>query len=367
MIGSLTRNSIKLFFCFLAVMASGGLTLLMIITNYMATAVSFELLGYDKLPLYMDRLLGLFFLGFTGKATLTDLFALVVSIVIAFGLFFFFHLLFKIAQLLEDRRVYRLEGDTASLEIVMQRIWLHLGIAAAISIFLGFGIWWDLSLFLFRNVAGALALTDPDLALELSRWSIQVEEKADLWFISLSQIGAWGYFSITAISCLCLEYSVHKLGECFSLLMNAIDPDGPDGSSGPDPNVPDEIEGQVVPNYVAFNQAHTNDRHHQAEAINSDADHSPPNSTGPESEDSIAPPIFEQMPIDFSDNQAEPNTTAQDQEQRTAVIGSNNNKQTSRSSAINNRKQIVDPTDHKTVWDADYYNALFEEPDPQSA
>ena len=78
MLSSITLYSIKLFFCFLAVMASGGLTLLMIVANYLATKVSFELLGYDQVPLYQDRLLGIFFRGFTGNATLTDLFALMV-------------------------------------------------------------------------------------------------------------------------------------------------------------------------------------------------------------------------------------------------------------------------------------------------
>ena len=48
----------------------------------------------------------------------------------------------------------------------------------------------------------------------------------------------------------------------------------------------------------------------------------------------------------------------------TPVVGCKKNEHASRSTALSDERHVVDPADHKTIWDADYYKALFEDPAP---
>ena len=45
----------------------------------------------------------------------------------------------------------------------------------------------------------------------------------------------------------------------------------------------------------------------------------------------------------------------------TPVVGSKKNEHTNRHMAAADDRHVIDPADHKTIWDADYYKALFED------
>ena len=369
MLSSISRHFIKLIFCSMAVFGSAVLTILMVITNYMACTVSFELLGFDRAPLYRDRLLGPVFQGIAGKATLTDLFSLMVSVVIAAGMYLFFHLTFQVCKCFEDRRAYQLEGDTLSALVITHRMWWYLGVLSAVFLALVLAIRWDIHLFLFRVVAGALSLEDPGLALKLANWETQIQEKSDLWFIVMARIGAWGYISITAIACLCLEYSRHKLGECWAQLANSLDKLLPDVPSDPDAprNVPSAADDSHEP---AVNQGP--DSHHSNPFSSNRSENS---QQKPFSETATSGQLFDEpmadhlaLPSAYSNEQPvnseeSPACTAFNTETKetTPVVGSKKNEHTNRHMAAADDRHVIDPADHKTIWDADYYKALFED------
>jgi hypothetical protein len=87
---------------------------LLVLANYQACKVSFDLLGFDQKPLGMDELLGAFFIAFFSKATLAHIYALLVAVVVASGLFLVFHLAFGIYNCLSDRKVYLSRDDEQS-------------------------------------------------------------------------------------------------------------------------------------------------------------------------------------------------------------------------------------------------------------
>jgi hypothetical protein len=358
----------------MAVFGSAALAVFMVITNYMACTVSFELLGFDRTPLYRDRLLGPFFLGIAGKATLTDLFSLMVSVIIATGLFLFFHVTFQIFKFYEDRRAYLLEGDTVSAGIITHRMWWHLGILSVVFIALVLALRWDIHLFLFRAVAGAMALEDPGLALKLASWETQMQEKPNLWFIVMARIGVWGYISITAIACLCLEYSIHKLGECWSQLANYLKKLWPDNPPGPDEPGTDPPHDDESASHEPEKQQDFKSR--QSNKFSSNMSGNEP--IEPFSETSASSHLFDEP---TADDLARPSADCAKQAvnteesagctafnqgttETTPVVGCKKNEHASRSTALSDERHVVDPADHKTIWDADYYKALFEDPSP---
>lgn len=219
----LLRNLINLILSLGAACLCVILTLLMVIANYLACEVSFELLGYDKKPLYADHLVGPFFSAFFPKAALTHLYAFVVAAVVSLGLFLSFRIISHIFELFKERRHYLDAGDQDSVRIIKQLMLWDLIELAALAIPLSAAVYWDVQLFRFRSICGAGAIEDPEVATTLSNWELQLQDNGALWAWAMTNIGAWGYIGITALSCLALEYVLRKTSEHWAKLLNSVD------------------------------------------------------------------------------------------------------------------------------------------------
>jgi len=199
------------------------LSVFMIIANYMACQVSFELLGYDRKPLYADKLVGPFFGAFVSQATLTHLYAMVVAVAVFVGLFMAFRILVHILELLKDRKVYLNQQDRENAQVIVQMILWELLDLALLAAPLGYALYWDIELFRYRSIAWAAGIEDAPKATGLGNWSLQLQEKSSLWAWSLTQIGAGGYIGVTVLACMGFEYSVRKTNENWSRLSNSLE------------------------------------------------------------------------------------------------------------------------------------------------
>jgi len=212
-IGRLTRNFVGLLFWLLADGGFLALNIAVVLANYLACKGSFELLGFEMRPLGTDELVGGFFGAFFHKATLAHFYALTVAVTIAVGLFLVFKLAFHIADLLEDRRAFLNAGDQQSAQAVVRLILRDLIMLLIFLAPLAWAIYWDVYLFRYRSIAGALGIEDPTVAPQMLGWERQLQENGDLFAWGLARVGAWGYVAVTAIACLSLEFASHKTAE----------------------------------------------------------------------------------------------------------------------------------------------------------
>ncbi len=222
-INIITRNMVALLL-WLAIMAiSIVIHSCVVFANYMASAAAFELLGYEDKPLSADALLGAYMGAFLGKSTLAHLYALSLSVTLAWSFFMVFHLGFRIFEMIFDRRTYIEQGDEASARLASRLIIRDLALIVAFAIPLAFALYWDLELFRFRSVCGALQITDPSVATSsISNWSLQFRERSHLFTWVIAKIGGWGYLAVTALVCIALEFSFHKIGESWARLLSGF-------------------------------------------------------------------------------------------------------------------------------------------------
>lgn len=219
----LLRNLINLVFCCAAVTLCLGLAVLMLIANYLACQVSFELLGYDKQPLNADKLIGQLFDAFFPKAALTHLYAFVVAALVSLGLFLCFRVISHIFELYKERRHYLNTGDQQSARIINQLICWDLVELVAFAIPLTAAVYWDVQLFRFRSICGAAGIEDAETATSLNAWPLQLSDNGTLWAWSLTAQGAWGYIGVTALSALAFEYTLRKTSENWAKLLSTFD------------------------------------------------------------------------------------------------------------------------------------------------
>ena len=217
MVNRIIRNLIGLIAWIMGVSASLALNAIVVVSNYLGCKASFELLGFEMRALGTDELLGGILGALMGDATIAHLFALGVALTVAFGLFMLFRLFFSIHKLSYDRRAYIVSGDQESARVALQLIVRDAVLMVIFAIPLIYAMNWDISLFRYRCVAGALGIEDPSAAANtLKIWELQLEEHGSLFAWSLARFGAWGYLAVTAIACLCLEFClvrVRILGE----------------------------------------------------------------------------------------------------------------------------------------------------------
>lgn len=195
-------------------MASFGLLLLnavVLLANYLACKVSFELAGFENQPLDRDRLIGRFAGAIFGQATLADFYAMVVAAAVALGAFLLFKLLFALPHHLEQRQLYRHAGDLTSARIVSTWLWFDAAVIVLLSAGVAAAMLWDIDLFRYRSLSNAFSIDDPAVATgSIPEWGRAMEQYGDLFSVHLAKIGPAGYLAVTLISCLALEYALHK-------------------------------------------------------------------------------------------------------------------------------------------------------------
>lgn len=222
-VGQIVRNLVVFLMCLVGLLAFVLLNVLMIPTNYLATSFAFYLLGYDGMPAESDLLIGPYMGGFFQGASVTQFFAMVLTLACFFGLFVAFHSLFHIFKLLDDRKAYLLQSDPESAAIASRMLLREA--------FLLFVLWvpplvwilhWDMELFRLRSIAGALAIEDPAVASQLLNWEEQMKENSLQWAWPMTQMGAWGYLAMTAVACLGIEYSMGKTSNAWARILSSI-------------------------------------------------------------------------------------------------------------------------------------------------
>lgn len=217
------RNMVALLFWMLITAMSIAIHSCVVFSNYMASETAFELLGYEMKPLSSDALLGPYIGTFLGNSTLAHLYAMALSVTLAWSLFMVFHLGFRIFEMILDHSTYVEQGEDASARLASRLIIRDLAIIGAFAIPLAFALYWDLELFRFRSVCGALQIDDPAVAtVSITNWELQLRERSHLFTWVIAKFGGWGYLAVTALACLALEFSFHKLGESWARLLSGF-------------------------------------------------------------------------------------------------------------------------------------------------
>jgi hypothetical protein len=223
-ISRFTRNFVGLLLWLMGVLGFIALNAILVLSNYLACKVSFDLLGFDQQPLGADKLVGDFLGAFFSKATLAHFYALVVAATVAGGLFLAFHLLFDLIGLIEDRRAYLHVGDHDSARVVAWRIIRDLLLLVVLMIPLAVAIQWDINLFEYRWVTGASGIDDPAVAPgQVETLEEQLLKYGHLFAWSIARIGAWGYMAITALAGLGLEVASHRTSQYWHRLISPLD------------------------------------------------------------------------------------------------------------------------------------------------
>jgi hypothetical protein len=347
------RNSAGLIAWFLATVLSLALNGVVILANYLGCKTSYELLGFEMMPLHKDKLLGGIFQAFLGEATMAHLYALAVALTVAVGIFWLSRFGIDIYQLYCDRRDYISLGDKESAHKAILLIIRNLIFIFILAVPLAYAIKTDVGLLRYRWVAGALGIEDPRQAtLALKAWELQLEENGHLFAWSLARFGAWGYIGVTAIACLAFEFSGVKFCEYFTRLANALgsinQPQsdqlfyGYDGDGQPifDPKIPlaYDTDGNPLgtPQAPMREQPSENRVHIGATQQSSN-----------------------EVPL-FGDDQQDNSSPRMDEDLHD-VIGGVNGERVSLNSALRNPQRYwVDPETHE-VWDANYRGSLLED------
>lgn len=177
----------------------------LIYTNFTALKVSFELAKYDLTPVGADLLTGWIWqsLGFY-DLTQAHMIAACIAFFAGFLSVMAIHHIYGSVMLLLDKRVYAKNGDTSSLELANTEIIRHLVKLGLVLIPLLYIIHWDLLLYKFRTAAPVLGMTE-DNAIAMKDWPLLMQQHSDLFAMSLTRNGAWGYIAVVAGAGLAVE------------------------------------------------------------------------------------------------------------------------------------------------------------------
>jgi hypothetical protein len=224
MIERMIKNALTLAIWFVA---SGGLllvNLIVLLANYLACKVSFELMGFEMQPLDQDRLIGRFAGAFFGRAAMADFYAMVVALTVAIGFFLLFKVLFTLPDHLEQRILHQQAGNTTEVRVRNIRLMFDV---AAIGLLLAAGLagamLWDIELFRYRSLANAFAIEDPAVAPgSIPAWGPTLQQYGDLFAVQLAKVGPAGYVAVTMLACLALEYAFHKTHSAGTQLLRDV-------------------------------------------------------------------------------------------------------------------------------------------------
>lgn len=219
-------------------------------SNYLACKAAFELLGFEMQPLKTDELIGPLVGAFFPKATLAHLYALALALTVAGAFFLLFHLGFHIYDLVEDRHAYMEAGDERSARVVVRLIVCNGVAMLAFGIPLIVAVGWDINLFRYRSIAGALGIEDPRVAaMTVKAWDLQMRDNRQLYAWSAARWGAWGYLAVTVLACLGLEFAFRKTGDTWAKLIGAIRETFQPGASDGDQLMLDGYDENIAPTY----------------------------------------------------------------------------------------------------------------------
>jgi len=313
--------------------------LLVITANYMACLLAFQLLNYETWPLPEDKLLGWVFAVFAPEADLCHLYALALVLTQALGLLFLFHFAFRCLGLWRDRRWYLEHNDLQSARQAMSQFWMSLFFLVIVAIPLAYIIYWDINLFRYRGVISSFFADNPEDALRtLPNWELLHEEKASLFTMFMTRIGAEGYIGATAMICLLFEVALGKTKDNWASWWALFQTD-------------EQLPGQ--PAYANGYQAEPAAGGAAEPAAQGQAP--PATSTPGRAAAPQGPSAPEAAPERPAPTPAPPAATAD----LRPVIGGQPGEQVSLEAALQQRERYhVDPVTHE-IWDRRAYEAIF--------
>lgn len=213
------RNIGNLFFNFIGIILClvGGLCLFFM--HYNGLSYGIALMGMDTQPLSMDPLIGPLFQVILPKVNYTHGLGMSVVFALMAGTLICFHEAHSIIQLWISRKQYQRQNDIESVDLANQQIILNatlfvLFLIPTIAIF-----WWDLNLYKFRLLAGAIGADTPELARGLASMTEQMSNNGNLWVWDTLSIGAQGYIALVVVVSFSFEYVLARFSDNFTKLM----------------------------------------------------------------------------------------------------------------------------------------------------
>lgn len=192
------------------------------IGNYLAVETALELQGTEPKPLSAFSIFGGFFDSFLPDATLADVAALTLVSVLYIGVACLINRAFRLAHLIRDRRLYLQQGDTKSAELVIEYVKACVAWIALLSVLVVPVVYWDVKLFQFRAVIGALGIDNPILAAQQPGWAEQIAQNGNLFGWELAGIGAIGYLALNILAAVLLEFNIQAIDNSWIGVTDAV-------------------------------------------------------------------------------------------------------------------------------------------------
>jgi hypothetical protein len=197
---------------------------LVFFANYAALKSAFELIGFEPRLLGDDSFLGPLFTSIgLGDATVSDVYAGGLALLIGVTSIVCFNYFFDAVRLFFDSRAYRAsedEKERAKAPLALRKLTRRLIYFAVLLAPLVFAIRWDLTLFKVRLEGNVKNTQSPD---EILSWSPDAVSR-------LGEYGDWllgrngvGYVAATILACLLLEVVFEKMSENFDNLCYAFE------------------------------------------------------------------------------------------------------------------------------------------------
>lgn len=314
-----------------------GLTGLMIPLHYLAWQSALELQGYESKPLASDGLWGAFFATFMPDVTLAHLIAIMGACALVIGFFMFIHYMVAIHQCWADRRVYRAQEDEQSAYALRERIARYACYAVLLLIGLVLVVAWDIDLFRYRSLAGALDIDAPQKATSsIPALPVFLERHGDLFVSQLTILGPWGNLGVTVVLCVVLELCMLHMGEAWARFIAPVDallrPSAPLSADEPRQRIQPEQQERGL---LTQSGSSATPRQHSDESL---------------TEHTVS-----------AESQSAPEVDHSGSQRATEVIGAAPNTMVHLADALRDEGRYrVDERTHQ-VWDRTYWNALHAE------
>jgi hypothetical protein len=155
---------------------------------------------------------------FFPKADYTKGLGMLVAFILMGLTFMIFHFAYECFKVLVERSKLKQENNTEMVQVANQMLLTNCIWMAVLAIPGAFILMWDLDLFQYRLLLGALGVDTPDAATGLTSLAHQMQENGDLWIWNNLSIDARGYVALVAGMSLLLEISFYKTGDNYTKL-----------------------------------------------------------------------------------------------------------------------------------------------------
>jgi hypothetical protein len=230
-----------------------------VMEHYLAADAALRLVFREQPELFRDGLLGNVLGAFVPNATLTQALALTISVLQTIAMFFVAHLTYAALEMWKLRSVALQAGDPAEAREAASRIVWMAAMVVPILALLALTVPYDVELFRFRALAGALGKDSPELALDVPYSSSLA---GDVPFsVVLAGIGARAYVALVLLGAWLLEVSFDRLADRWTFLMRPVDEWAADDEDDEEPGAADDAAeteataGSETPSLPAFERS----------------------------------------------------------------------------------------------------------------